>query len=250
MRDRFNSFVGRHEVAWELAMAGLALLYVAIGLLNDQEDSAVLDAVEWGLTGVFVLEFGSRLFAAHDRVQYLRGHWIDAVTLAPPVRGLRVLRLLRLLRLVRSFAGVYRATLHLQGIARHRGFASLLVAWLTVMAICSAALYAIEHGVNQAIASPFDALWWGVVTLSSVGYGDVYPITPEGRLVAMVLMILGIGLFSAITATITSYFISLQHSDEPHSLQFVEHLARLGELRRDGLLTEEEFVAAKARAIR
>ena len=180
MRDRFNAFVVRHDVAWELGMAGLALLYVAIGFVNDQQDSAAFDAIEWALTGLFVLEFGGRLLASRDRVQYLRGHWVDAVTLAPPVRGFRVLRLLRLLRLVRSFAGVYRATMHVQEIARHRGFAWLLVALLTVMVLCSAALYLIEHGLNATISNPFDALWWGVTTITSVGYGDVVPKTVVG----------------------------------------------------------------------
>src|SRR4029077_6682497 len=96
-----------------------------------------LDAAELVLTGVFVVEFGSRLYAAHDRTQYLRGHVIDALALVPPIRALRVLRLLRLLRLVRSFAGFYRVAMHLQGIANHRGFAWLIFAWLSVMALTS-----------------------------------------------------------------------------------------------------------------
>jgi hypothetical protein len=107
---------------------------------------------------VFVLEFGSRLWAAIDRQQYIRGHWIDLLTLLPPLRGLRPLRLLRLLRLSRVFAGLYRASMHLRGMAQHRAFAWLLVAWLGVMVICSAALYVVEHGVNKAIDTPFDAL--------------------------------------------------------------------------------------------
>src|SRR5438046_2188255 len=92
--------------------------------------------------------------------------------------------------------------------ATHRGFAWLIVASASIMVVCSAFVYQAEHGVNKLLASPFDALWWGVTTLTTVGYGDSYPVTQDGRLGAMLLMLLGIGLFSAITATITSYFIS------------------------------------------
>jgi voltage-gated potassium channel len=251
-RDRFNTFVERHEVAWELTMGALALLWVGLGFLIDEVGPGVradLEAAELVLTGVFVIEFGSRLLAAHDRRRYATAHWIDAVALVPPVRALRVLRLLRLFRLVRAFAGFYRAAMHIQGLARHRGFAWLLVAWLSIMVVCSAFVYQAEHGVNQLMASPFDALWWGVTTLTTVGYGDTYPVTSEGRLGAMVLMLLGIGLFSAITATITSYFISQETPSRNRGDRVVERLQRLADLRREGSLTEEEFAVAKARAI-
>ncbi len=235
-------------------MAALAVVFVAIGFLIDEAPSSTrpeLEALEWGLTGLFVLEFATRFAASHDRSQYLRGHWVDVVALAPPIRAARVLRLLRLLRLVRTFAGAYRAAMHLEGLARHRGFAWLMVAWLAVMALCSIALYPAEHGVNKTIDSPFDALWWGVVTLSTVGYGDVYPITPEGRLAAMVLMLLGIGLFSAITATATSYLLSTgEHRDQSRGGRFVDEIERLSVLREQGSLTEDEFAAAKQRLLR
>lgn len=129
--------------------------------LVDQIGSGVrpeLETIELLLTGVFIAEFVSRLSAAHDRVQYLRGHWIDALALAPPIRAFRILRLLRLLRRVRAFAGFYRAAMHVQGLARHRGFAWLIVAWLSVMVVCSAFVYSAEHGVNKLMNSPFDAL--------------------------------------------------------------------------------------------
>jgi voltage-gated potassium channel len=107
------------------------------------------------------------------------------------------------------------------------------------------------RGINKAIESPFDALWWGVVTLSTVGYGDVYPITPEGRLAAMVLMILGIALFSAITATIASYLITTgERPDASKGGRLVEEIERLATLREQGSLTEDEFTSAKARLLR
>ena len=163
----------------------------------------------------------------------------------------------------------------------HRGFAWLLVAWLSVMAICSAAMYVAEKGVNSAIKDPFDALWWGVVTLTTVGYGDVTPVTTEGRLAAMCLMLLGIGLFGAITATITSYFLShdlarveakvdadtaldrahlaldragertTATAERPASAggTLVADLERLAALHRSGDLTADQFERAKSRLL-
>ena len=93
-------------------------------------------------------------------------------------------------------------------------------------------------------------LWWGVVTLTTVGYGDVTPQTTEGRLAAMALMLLGIGLFGAITATITSYLLSHesgQWASADHSL--AGELERLAALHLNGGLTDLEFSEAKARAI-
>lgn len=248
-RDAFNRWFVTHEVAWELAMAALAVVYVALGFIVDEVDGArpEIAAIELGLTGIFVLEFGSRVLAARSRTAYLRGHWIDVVALAPPIRGARVLRLLRLLRLVRTFAGICRAGMHLNALARHKGFAWLLFAWLGVMALCSAWMYVAERGLNKAIESPFDALWWGVVTLTTVGYGDVYPVTTEGRIAAMALMLLGIGLFGAITATITSYLMT--HDSPRAEPSMVDKLDRLAALHTSGALTDEEFGLAKGRLI-
>ena len=158
------------------------------------------------LTLIFLTEFTTRLAASYDRRAYLRGHWIDAVALVPAVRGLRLLRLMRLLRLVRAFAGMYRAFSQFERLAHHRGLLLLLLVWLAVVVITSLAFYAAEAGHNPGVKTPLDAIWWGVVTLTTVGYGDVLPLTPEGRIAAIVLMVLGIALFSAITATMVAAF--------------------------------------------
>jgi hypothetical protein len=124
MRDRYNAFIERHEVAWELAFAFLAVIYVAIGFALDDPNISIdpqFAVIEPVLTIVFALEFGTRIAASYDRRNYLRRHWIDLVALIPVARGLRVARLLRLLRLVRAFAGLYRVVDHFERLARHRG---------------------------------------------------------------------------------------------------------------------------------
>lgn len=247
LRSAYNRFIARHEVAWELGMAALAIAFVIVGFETDSAAAGsrpALEAVDWALTVVFVAEFASRFLAAWDRRAYLAGHWIDLLALVPVLRGVRALRLLRLLRLIRAFAGVFRATQHVDRLARHRGLAWLFVTWLAVMVICSLVLYTAENGVNKAVASPWDALWWGIVTLTTVGYGDVYPVTVEGRIAASVLMLLGIGLFSAITATVTSFMLSGGAAETP-----ANRLRSLAALHRDGLVSDEEYAASRVDAV-
>jgi voltage-gated potassium channel len=236
-RDRYTGFIDRHLIAWELMFAMLAIAYVIVGFA---EETWLTVPLEVALTVVFFGEFLSRIAASRDRRAYLRDHWIDLLALVPTTRALRLLRLARLLRLVRAFAGVYRALNHLSALARHRGLALLLSSWAAVMVICSLALYAAENGVNEAITSPLDALWWGIVTLTTVGYGDVVPKTGEGRLAASVLMLLGIGLFSAITAVLTSYLLG-GRSERTSA----DRMRDLQQLRAEGLLTEDEYVATR-----
>src|SRR5207247_1753965 len=138
-------------------------------------------------------------------------------------RGLRAFRLLRLLRLFRAAAV---ATVGLKGARRlldHRKFHYVLLVALTAIALGSVGIYLIEGGTT--IRSLDDALWWSVVTVSTVGYGDVAPKTGEGRLIAVVLMVVGIGVISIFTATVASLFAEDRHSKTEETL--TAHLMQL-----------------------
>ena len=155
-------------------MAALSIAFVVVGFLSEaatEAEAARYVAIEIGLTVFFTFEFVTRIAAARDRRAYLRGHWIDLLALIPTIRGFRLFRLVRLLRLVRAFAGVYRALSRIERFSSNRTLVMLFMAWLTVAIICSATFFFAEHEANDLINDPMDAFWWGITTLSTVGYG-------------------------------------------------------------------------------
>ncbi len=249
MRARIRSFIARHIVPWEVTFAVLALIWVALdfGFEDATGQSATLVFVAGvALNIIFAIEFFGRLWAAIDRRRHLRNHIVDAVALVPP---LRILRLLRLLRLVRVFSGVYRTGMRWGPLAEHRGFLSLVFAWVVLGSLCSVAFYVAEAGANASISDPLDALWWGVGSLTTVG-SDLFPVTQEGRLAAMLLMLVGVFLFSAITATITSFLLSEGGTDErPGAWSLAAEIDHLASLRDRGDLSSDEFAVAKSRLL-
>jgi voltage-gated potassium channel len=255
IRDRYNAFVERHERAWELAFAALALLYVAVGFAGENADPGwqpILEPLEFVLTTVFVLEFATRFIAARSRSDYLVRHVIDLVALIPVARGLRLFRLLRLLRLVRAFSGAFRVLGEVERVAAHRGLVGLVVAWAGVTVICSTAFWVVENETNPDITAPTDALWWGVATLTG---GDPLAdiTTPEGRLVAGVLLVVGVALYGAITAVLTAQLLARGQASRSRDdaattplRDIPGEIERLGSLWRAGWLTDEEFDQKKA----
>jgi voltage-gated potassium channel len=150
---------------------------------------------------------------------------------------------------VRVFSGVYRAGMRWGPLAEHRGFLSLVVAWVVLGVLCSVAFHVAEAGTNGSISDPLDALWWGVGSLTTVG-SDLFPVTLEGRLAAMLLMLVGMFLFSAITATITSFLLSQGDTDDrAGAWSLASEIDHLASLRDRGELSVEEFAMAKGRVL-
>lgn len=193
---------GRAEVPL-LLLAGAFLIAYAWPVLDPNLDASTrsfLTAVSWTVWGAFAIDFLVRLFLAEHRIPYAVHHWYDIALIALPL--LRPLRLLRVLALVRvldrsaadSFAG--RALVYVGG-------AAAISCGLGALAVLD-----VERGAPDANIQTFgDALWWAATTVTTVGYGDRFPVTATGRIVAVVLMLVGIGVVGTVTASVASWII-------------------------------------------
>jgi voltage-gated potassium channel len=114
----------------------------------------------------------------------------------------------------------------------------IAVVWVAVIVISALGMYLAEFGQNPNVHSFWDALWWAVVTITTVGYGDVSPATAEGRLAAGVLMILGIAFFSFLTATFTS---ALTSNPSRPSASLEQRLTELKTLQKKNLISGAEY---------
>jgi voltage-gated potassium channel len=207
--------VERYEQRSEIPMLLLAVAFLvayAWPVLDSDLDPDViasLNVLSWAVWAAFAVDFAIRLWLAEDRWPYARRHWYDvALVVLPFLRPMRLLRLLAFARVLnRTAAGslVGRVTTYVIGTA-------VVVAGLAAIAVLD-----VEQDAKGANITSFgDALWWAATTVTTVGYGDRFPVTTQGRVIAVTLMVVGIAVVGAITASIAAWMVGqVQHERSP-----------------------------------
>lgn len=201
----------QRRAEWPLAlMAFLFLTVYAVDVLVEdlsQTWHARLRAVDYTIWAIFLIEFVIRVSLAHARVRYTLRHLPDvAVLVLPFLRTLRVLRMVFVLRAMNRWAAE-----SLRGRVVVYGS---LTAVLFVFSGALAVLDAERHHDGANIATFGDAVWWATVTICTVGYGDRFPVTTEGRFVAVGLMVSGVAVVGAVTASFATWLISRLRVEE------------------------------------
>ena len=231
---------GDRVTVWQLAtlvlcVFVLAMQFAQIAWSFGEETVQLLTIIDTAVCILFLADFVVQFTRAERRWRYMvTWGWIDLVSSIPAVpvlrwgRSARALRILRVLRTVRvaRHVSVFMA----QNRARNT-FAAVSLGAFVAMVAGALAMLNLESGPEANIQTAGDALWWAFVTITTVGYGDRYPVTVGGRLVAAVLMVVGVGLFGTFTAYVASFFIGDQE-DEDAILREVRCLREeVGELR-------------------
>jgi voltage-gated potassium channel len=158
------------------------------------------------------------LIVATRKGAALRAHWLDVgiVAVTVPLFGellasLRLVRLVRLLRLLRVGVIISRAIQAERRLTSGQVFRVVALITLFIVVVAGAAQATFNSNEFESV---WGGVWWAVVTVTTVGYGDLYPTDVEGRLIGMVVMLLGIGFLSVLTATVASRFITTDTSSD------------------------------------
>jgi voltage-gated potassium channel len=197
-----------------LALCVYALLALAVERFVPLSDDIkrLIEYADFGVCLVFFADFLVSLVSAPDRWRYLvTWGWVDLLSSIPTVDALRMGRAVRVMRIFRVLRGV-RATKLIAGFVLERRaegafLAAALVTFLLLL-VTSASVLHFETLPESNIKGPEDALWWAFATITTVGYGDRFPVSTEGRLVGALLMTAGVGLFGTFSGFVASWFLA------------------------------------------
>jgi len=187
--------------------------------------------VHWFIWAAFAFELLMMTYLAEDRRRYLVTHWIDVLTVLVP--------LLRPFRLLRVAILSVRLWSEAKDLIRQRTLSVATITGLLCICVAATLVYMAEKGGDGTIQTYPDALWWAVATITTVGYGDVYPKTYAGRGVAFLLMLVGISVFGLVTARVAALFVESEGRDAADAsrdeieAKLDEILARLARIERD-----------------
>jgi voltage-gated potassium channel len=184
---------------------------------SNAESRRIIDTADLVVCVFFFADFTANLVRAPNRVRYLyTWGWLDLVASIPAVDALRlgrIGRIVRVLRVVRVIKASRLLALALT--SRRRESAVWAAVFISIVVVFSASIAVLEfeRGPDSNITNAEDAVWWSITTITTMGYGDRYPVTTGGRLVAVALMVVGVGLFGALSGAAAAWF--MQPAAEP-----------------------------------
>ena len=208
-KARFN---GWDFVILIFSIFSLAILPIQMFYKGSEDVLLIIDSADIVLCSFFFADFLKQLFQAKGaRLAYMKYGWIDLLSSIPSIPVLQIGRIFRILRLLKVMRQVSKLSDLTEGLFRNPtagAFAVTSVLAVSTIFMSAFLVLEAEYNVPEAkIRTAGDALWWAVTTVTTVGYGDVYPITAAGRYVGVVTMLVGIAVAGSLTAAMASLLI-------------------------------------------
>lgn len=182
------------------------------------ENLRLLREIDYFICFAFFVDFLIQFFSAKSKKEYMKWGWIDLISSIPVLDvflAARLFRVIQLIRVLRAFRSLeHMSTYYFAN--RVRGtFTSVGIIAVMMVIFCAIGILNVEKDApGSNIKTAEDALWWAYVTITTVGYGDKHPVTTEGRIIAVALITVGVGLFGTFTAYVASWFVEKREEQE------------------------------------
>ena len=230
----------KRYLAYELTMAALALVVAVILFIEytrdlTEDQAALLINIDWSILAIFAVDYFYRLAKAQNKWQFFKYNIFDLIAIIPFDKAFRIARLVRLVRLVRlsrttRLTRVLRLTrliritiflrkagVNLRGVFRTNGLIYIVIVTVAIVFGGAFGIMLTEPGMDDF----GDAIWWSLVTTTTVGYGDISPESTGGRVIAGTLMIVGIGFLGMVTGSVATYFVDKLSKGGPEEMKSV-----------------------------
>lgn len=195
---------------------------------------------------IFWLDYIVRLFKSENKLKFIKHNVLDLLAIIPfnfifsffrlsrVFRLAKITRLMKFTRVLRLFGFVSIIKKNLSAFLKTNGFIYMLYCSFVLILLSTVLIMFVE---NQTFS---DALWWSIVTSTTVGYGDISPTTSIGRVIAVILMVFGIGFIGMLTGTITTFFLKFSNNDNKNSDLSVDEIVNLIDSLDD--ITQKELI--------
>jgi len=216
------------NVNYELFLVAITVIYIINIPLNfwapTPEMRLVIQIIDTGFFIIFIGDFLYRLFSAKSKTNYfLRQYgWLDLLG-SVPISGVRLARGVRSVRTVRLLQQYGAKNMGSELRQDRAGSTLILVFFLGILVLEMGSYFILGAeltAANANILTASDALWWSVVTIATIGYGDRFPVTNEGRIIGTFVILTGVGLFSAFTGYLAHSFINRRKRRNRLGMQF------------------------------
>lgn len=196
------------------SIVSIGLLIVSFFLNHDSELYRLLNYYDWGLCAFFLYDFFEELFTSKNKAKYfLSVGWLDLLSSIPVVHELRFARIIRVIRIIRIFHSARIMIEYLKANRKSSLYGAIVMILISIIILSSFFVLWVEQDVGN-IKTAEDALWWTFISVSTVGYGDYYPVTNIGKLLASLLIMAGIVGFGTIVSYLSGKFNKYKNEGE------------------------------------
>tara|TARA_B100000508_G_scaffold141096_1_gene146895 strand:- start:132892 stop:133518 length:627 start_codon:yes stop_codon:yes gene_type:complete len=188
------------------SIVSIGLLTVSFFLDHESELYRLLNYYDWGLCAFFLYDFFEELFTSKNRTKYFfTVGWLDLLSSIPVVHELRFARIVRVIRIIRIFHSAKLLIEYLRSNRKSSLYGAIVMTLVSIIILSSFFVLWVEQDVGN-IKTAEDALWWTFISVTTVGYGDYYPVTNEGKLLASLLIMSGIVGFGTVVSYLSGKF--------------------------------------------